>query len=639
MNANQSPRTCQQWTAQATTLLSKIDRNEPMTAGQALATLNDAAMACEQAHRLDTSSADCLYRWGRAHLLASERAGNQADASWRLARLSGAVWAFEQALVRDSQHVGALLGLARACAAEADLLSAGGDSPTTTAALDMALGRSADAYRRAYAAQLAYKAIVGRSPPSTPVDESPLGAALHAAEEASASADEDVTSADALVNTVVALAGVLSRMAELCADRDERIWAQAADSLYAQADELLGRAAVEVPECYAELMAERAEVQADAAKTFAARRDITEPTLFVRALGTFQQAIAAAVDESGMAPADLYFDLGDLYHHIADARLTETDAYVECCDSEEDAVAVRENALRTVILPYFAHAREAYRQGVRAAPGNAVMQERLGDACFVGACVALNDAEERHLLAEAEHWYRSAWAADAEDDEVVARLAQVCHRQQRAGECAALLLQWSALGGGLQDLKHEDNVFLPEFVAQAAVIYHGWMSLPHPSPRHHPSCRSFLARSVHAVLVRPPCQSALSPTARVLFRRFYILRLHDNFATTISAVWPVHRSALLGPLATKQRRIPMHGRTGGARTTNGRVGDERVIGTGTHVHIQSAFDNLCTRARPQLFLLVGRQPVSLFVRSPHDDTTINTLTAGRYMAPATLLAG
>ncbi|KAI9597516.1 hypothetical protein BDF19DRAFT_302953 [Syncephalis fuscata] len=455
--------------------ISLLVRSNTLPDDQIYVALQQAVVACEQAHRLDPADVDCLYRWGRANLLALERAGQQAQLGWRLAQLGNAIRVFELASIRDPQHVGALLGLGRALSDQANLLLQQADDPEN-AASDVAtnnayasLQHSIVAYRRAYMAQMSFRAICGRSPPGTPTP----GPAIASEEE------EDVTSADALVNTIVSLIGVLAQLANLYAEQweddeedDEDDQANAcravvmAEGLYADAIHILAQAIVDVPSHRVELLAEWAELLETMAKTRADRAGSANPLLFDEALAKYEEAIDEAIAVNSELLADLHFDYGQLCHTIADTRLTE----LNTLHGQQYTNVEIATSLHTVVRPYFDRACAAFRCAVQANKENAVMQERLGDACFISACIAADPAAEARLLAEAERWYRNAMTVDAEDDEVVARLAQVCHRQRRIGECAALLAHWHALGGGIQDLKHEDRVFLPEFVAQVPLL-------------------------------------------------------------------------------------------------------------------------------------------------------------------------
>ncbi|RKP23334.1 hypothetical protein SYNPS1DRAFT_30929 [Syncephalis pseudoplumigaleata] len=340
-------------------------------------------------------------------------------------------------------------------------------------------------YRRAYMAQMAFRAICGRSPPGTP---SP-GSSVVSLEE------EDTTSADALVSTVISLIGVLVQLANLYAeqweaedddddddDDDDAVGngddhdagaramasqaAAMAESLYVDAIRILAQTIVDVPDHRVELLAEWAEVLETMAKVRAERTGTTDPAHFDEALAKYEEAIEAATAADSELLADLHFDYGQLCHSIADTHLIELDMLYGHPLADPRAI----DTLHTIVRPYFDRACAAFRHAVQANKENAVMQERLGDACFVSASVAADPASKARLMAEAEYWYRTAMAADAEDDEVIARLAQLCYRQQRTGECAALLSHWRALGGRVEDLKREDRVFWPDFIAHVPVL-------------------------------------------------------------------------------------------------------------------------------------------------------------------------
>ncbi|KAI8053278.1 hypothetical protein BDF22DRAFT_468721 [Syncephalis plumigaleata] len=238
------------------------------------------------------------------------------------------------------------------------------------------------------------------------------------------------------------------------------------ETLYADAIHILSQAIVDVPDHRVELLAEWAEVLETMAKTRADRAGTLDPALFDEAIVKYEEAIEAAIAVNSELLADLHFDHGLLCHTIADTRLVELNTLHGHVFSDPSAISI----LHTIIRPYFDRACAAFRNAVQVSKGNAVMQERLGDACFVNATIAADSISKARLMAEAEYWYRMAMTADAEDDEVIARLAQLCYRQQRMGECVALLAHWQALGGTVQDLKREDRVFWPDFIAQVPLL-------------------------------------------------------------------------------------------------------------------------------------------------------------------------
>jgi tetratricopeptide (TPR) repeat protein len=451
-----------------------VDYNESMPSSQVLERLNEAITLCTHAYNLDTGNLNCLYQWGRAYLLLGDRVADASvSASWRFAQLASAICIFNRVLGRNPQHIGALNGMGQAYDIQAELLQDNAETLTTQFTPVMALRCAIQAYYHAYSIQLAHKTIVMRSPPNTP----PASPSTHGEQYldkrvSTVRREEDFISADALTSTVISLSDVLVRLAELYAECDESIWAQTASGLYTQAERLLAHAITEIPEHRVELAAKRAAVQTSAAKACAARHDTTEPGQFTAALEALEQAIRTAEEEYGEAPADLHFNLGDLHYYIAENRLAEMKAAASQTYDGSHNDHIQEHVLRTVILPHFAKAREAFRQGVRIDPENPVLQERLGDACFVGACVTLDATEEQQLLAEAERQYLNAYTLDSENDEAIVRLAQVYHRQHQWYACVDLLKRWCALGGEIQDLKREDNVFSPEFIAQAAAITH-----------------------------------------------------------------------------------------------------------------------------------------------------------------------
>ena len=239
-----------------------------------------------------------------------------------------------------------------------------------------------------------------------------------------------------------------------------------AETMYNEAIALLGRAIQELPEHRVELLAEWAEVLETTGKAQAEQAGLTDPIYFQEALAKYRTAIEAALADNSPLLSDLHFDHGQLCSHIAESRYQElgsgTGAYAASCHI----------VLATVVRPYLDRACMEFRFAVQASKGtNTVMQERLGDVCFVNARISGCDAHTAaQLLAEAEHWYRTAMTADPEDDEVVARLAQLYFHQRRFEECTALLVHWQALGGRVPDLRHEDRIFTPEFVLYAAAF-------------------------------------------------------------------------------------------------------------------------------------------------------------------------
>jgi tetratricopeptide (TPR) repeat protein len=343
-------------------------------------------------------------------------------------------------------------------------------------------------------AQMAFRTICGRSPPGTPTPGSVVSLE-----------EEDTTSADALINTVISLIGVLVQLANLYAEQWEEeeeeddddndantremgnyqclsIMKSAiltsllpftvshavsmSETLYADAIHILSQAIIDVPDHRVELLAEWAEVLETMANVRADRVGTSDPALFDEALVKYEEAIEAATAVDSELLADLHFDYGQLCYTIADKHLVELNTLYGYTCTDPSATSI----LHTIICPYFDRACAAFRNAVQVSKGNAVMQERLGDACFVNATITADPTSRAHLMAEAEHWYRTAMAADAEDDEVIARLAQLCYRQQRIGECAALLAHWHVLGGSVQDLKREDRVFWPDFITQVPLL-------------------------------------------------------------------------------------------------------------------------------------------------------------------------
>jgi tetratricopeptide (TPR) repeat protein len=416
-----------------------------LTDDLALEAYTDAAEAYAEADRLKPQDGACLYNWGRVLFILGGFVDGEVDPDAKLDYVTQSIEKFESAVKLQPDNTDALFNLAQSLATRCDLLVSGENAREEGIPL---LERAIELFDRVYKLQQEQL-----NSGTTQTDDEPI-------------------TPDVLVDTVSAVAECITSLACMQEDMDE------AKRLFQEACKRLEDALPLCKERRADILCDWAAVLEAQGNHFQDAEGRVDPSLYEPAIAKLKEAIAEAPDL-----ADPHCDLADLYLNIAHSKLLEAtldndvaekdgeDAHQDPQQREQNARA-HIAAIESDITKYYEQACAEFKSALELEPDTLDILQRLGDVYFSRWRLPLDSSQAigEQLLAEARECYVKGLSIEPKDMHLIIRLAQVYHVQGKAHKCRELVEEWHELGGTIDALHEDEDVFEPEFIDKVAEI-------------------------------------------------------------------------------------------------------------------------------------------------------------------------
>jgi len=292
--------------------------------------------------------------------------------------------------------------------------------------------------------------------------------------------DGDEVNGGTLANTLVGHAEALSSRAYLKEDRADF------EPLYEEAIVKIEKALSVATDKRSDLLQEWAsvlEARADKraeVETTADADVVGPPTIpdYSEALAKLEEAL-----EADPTNASAWYDRAELLMTSAHNELMAAAVSLDDAPEGDEEVEYPE-AVQQKIWQLYTDARAALEKACEHDKTSTEVRSKLGDLCSTMGRLEISIARPHRdaLMAKAEECFREANKLDEEDVDVIARLAQCIFYIHEEGkdelndEVDRLLESFRDLGGDLDDLLDDPEIYEEEFIARVAPLFpeQGW---------------------------------------------------------------------------------------------------------------------------------------------------------------------